>query len=583
MWFKKSSLSEQALRQSLLAIVTIDQRNNVVFFNAAAERLWGYSASQVIGNNVKMLVPRIHQGNHDRYVDRHRESGENRIVGTSREVEMETANGETKWVNLALCEVVERGSKYYTAFVRDVTEERTQRKIIEESFEQAIDAVVMIDENNAVTLFNKAAEKLWGRKREDVLGQNVKILVPQFHQDKHDQYVNNNRTTGVDKIVGTSREVEIEREDGKNLWARLSLSRVDMGSGRILYTAFLRDVTEEIARRDEMRMLSLVANETQNAVIITNPAGRIIYVNKGFTRMTGYEYEEVKDKKPGEFLQGSETSPETVATIRDKIRNRQPFYDELLNYAKDGSPFWVSLSINPVFDDNGQLTHFISVQADITGAKFEALQHNARLDAILSVLVMAEFSPNGSYIESNALFKKIANENNEAVSKELWRQISASHDLASEGKSYFSGNVQLTIQNRIIALDYHICAIRNFAHKIEKYTFFAIDVTERTAALIETQKTTEDVVQSSQRISAIVSTINGIADQTNLLALNAAIEAARAGEAGRGFSVVADEVRALANRASDSAREIDSLIEQSNRFVTDLAKKLAATNSAKGD
>jgi len=80
------------------------------------------------------------------------------------------------------------------------------------------------------------------------------------------------------------------------------LSKVRLAD-RTLYTAFIKDVTEEVEQRELQRMLSLVANETDNAVIISNADGLIEYVNNGFFRLTGWEIGEVKGKKPGSFLQ----------------------------------------------------------------------------------------------------------------------------------------------------------------------------------------------------------------------------------------------------------------------------------------
>lgn len=94
------------------------------------------------------------------------------------------------------------------------------------------------------------------------------------------------------------------------------------------------------------------------------------------------------------------------------------------------------------------------------------------------------------------------------------------------------------------------------------------DISDDSATKVHTMLgTMTDIKQSSEKITAIISLIEGVAFQTNILALNAAVEAARAGEQGRGFAVVAGEVRNLAQRSSTSAREIKELIESSMRYV----------------
>ena len=86
--------------------------------------------------------------------------------------------------------------------------------IFVQTLEQAVDSVVVIDTKNCVVLFNRAAEELWGFDREEVIGQNVNMLVPETIREKHDGYVDSNRRTGVNKIVGTTRDVPIHRKDG---------------------------------------------------------------------------------------------------------------------------------------------------------------------------------------------------------------------------------------------------------------------------------------------------------------------------------------------------------------------------------
>lgn len=571
-FFSRENAAKQALSQSILAVVTIDENNNVTFYNDAAEQLWGYSPSEVIGKNIKMLVPREHQSNHDSYVNTHRNTGVNKIVGSSREVELETKSGQRIWVQLALSQVDVGGKKHYTAFVRDVTEEREAREIVEQTLEQALDAVVCIDENNEVTLFNASAEKFWGYRREEVIGKNVKMLVPKAIQANHDNYVNANRETGQDKIVGTSREVRVERKDGELLWGRLSLSKVRLAD-RTLYTAFVRDVTEEVEQRELQRMLSLVANETDNAVIISDSEGLIEYVNNGFYRLTGWSLEEVRGKKPGSFLQGEETDPRTVDVIRQKLKNRDAFYDEILNYRKDGSPYWTSLSINPVFNE-GQLTNFIAVQADITRVKQMSLDFTNKLQAIGSALVLLEMEPDGRLVEANKLLKDTLKGiyDSKDFAKELMSRLTSEDRTQLEKTGFVSKILEFRNNDKYLAFDSRISALKNFNGQITRYVFFAINVSTRKQAVNDTQGAMQELLTTSQTISTIVGTINSISEQTNLLALNAAIEAARAGEMGRGFAVVADEVRTLAGNSQSSSNEIDNLVKTTVTKIEELAQ-----------
>ncbi|MEC7470090.1 MAG: PAS domain S-box protein [Pseudomonadota bacterium] len=570
-FFKKNDAAEQALKQSILAVVTIDENNNITFYNDAAQALWGYSPKEVLGRNIQMLVPSEHKANHDSYVNSHRRTGVNKIVNSSREVELERKDGKRIWVQLALSQVVLNGKKHYTAFVRDVTQERESREIVEQTLEQALDAVVCIDEHNNVTLFNASAEKLWGYQRQEVIGQNVKMLVPQAIQPQHDAYVNANRETGVDKIVGTSREVKIERRDGQTLWGRLSLSKVKLND-RTLYTAFIKDVTEEVEQRELQRMLSLVANETDNAVIISNAEGLIEYVNTGFEKLTGWKLDEVKGKKPGSFLQGTETDPRTVDVIRQRIKNREAFYDEILNYRKDGTPYWTSLSINPVFE-NSKLVNFIAVQADITRVKQMALDFTNKLHAIGSALVLLEIEPNGRVIEANKLLKDTLSGviQVEDFAHQLNQQLTAEEKAELESSGFVSKVLELKQEGHYLAFDSRLCALKNFAGEVTRYVFFAIDVTSRKQAVNETQDAMQELLTTSQTISTIVGTINSISEQTNLLALNAAIEAARAGDLGRGFAVVADEVRTLAGNSQVSSNEIENLVRTTVGKIEELA------------
>lgn len=576
-WQQKTKTNQaiQALEQSIIAVVSIDEKNRVTFFNQAAEKIWGYRKNEVIGKNVAMLLPHELRANHDNNVNHHRQTGQDKIVGSSRDVQLQRKDGTKLWVQLSLSKIVLNGHIHYTAFVRDISQERDSRETMAQTLEQALDAVVCIDEYNCVTLFNAAAENLWGYDRQEVLGQNVKMLVPQAIQANHDSYVNANRETGKDKIVGTSREIKIERKDGEVLWGQLSLSKVRL-ENKTLYTAFVKDVTQEVLMREEREMLSMVANETDNSVIITNPAGLIVYVNKGFERLTGYSLTEIKHKKPGDFLQGPETSPDTIARIRKNLHDRTPFYDEILNYTKSGEPYWVSLSITPILNEKGEVKNYISVQANITEVKQMALDFTRKINAINNSLVLLDIDKDSQLkTPSDLLAAKLGSSaTQQAFVDHVLRELSAEQKAELQD----SGNIKLQINfgqgDFMLSLDAGICALKNFKNEITQYVLFGIDISARRIAVNQTQESMKGVLNVSQTISNIIGTINGISEQTNLLALNAAIEAARAGEVGRGFAVVADEVRSLASHSRQASDEIDKLVKDTVTRIDELAVML---------
>lgn len=134
--------------------------------------------------------------------------------------------------------------------------------------------------------------------------------------------------------------------------------------------ASLRSANDKLLVQErESRKLALIAERTDNAVVLTEAEGRISWVNDGFTRLTGYTLEEARGRKPGSFLQGPNTDPSTVQYIRKQLSLGQGFSAELVNYSKSGREYWLAIEVQPIRDLNGQITNFMAVETDITARK----------------------------------------------------------------------------------------------------------------------------------------------------------------------------------------------------------------------
>lgn len=133
---------------------------------------------------------------------------------------------------------------------------------------------------------------------------------------------------------------------------------------------------------DESIRLATVAELTYNAVILTDPAGRVTWVNAGFTRITGYTLEYMRGRTPGSVLQCEATDPSTKARLRAALAARKAIQVEIVNRARCGRQYWLQVDIQPHFDASGRCSGFIAVETDITEQRTE----RDRLSALVGAL-----------------------------------------------------------------------------------------------------------------------------------------------------------------------------------------------------
>lgn len=360
-------------------------------------------------------------------------------------------------------------------------------------------------------------------------------------------------------------------QSGREVWIEATYNPIiDPDKRPIKIVKFATDITDQIARQREFETLSLVADGTDNSVIITDRNGRIEYANQGFTRISGYDFVRARGRKPGELLQGANTDPTTVARIREKLAAQKPFYDEILNYNTRGEPYWISLSINPVFDKDGALSRFISIQADITQTKLQALAASARIAAIERSNLVLEWDDQLCLVKANHIAVDVLGFTHEEdmIGSEAYRfeRMFAHEDRTElENKTAIHRTVTVKARDgREIVLSIHVIALWDLQQRLSLVVAYATDITARSQAVSTTMA---DVLR---QISKTAEDIAGVSKQTNLLALNATIEAARAGEAGRGFAVVAAEVKALATRSAMLSTQIGTTIATTTRKIDQL-------------
>lgn len=348
---------------------------------------------------------------------------------------------------------------------------------------RAIDATLAtaeFDVSGKLTSYNSLFEKIFGYTPKQLESKDYRILLAESSFSFN--HVLNGRIVEGDFHSHDS--------NGKALWLRVTFTIVHTATGETSKVlTLLQDVTDKKNQEQEFERLSLVANNTDNAVIITDAEGLTEYVNEGFIKMTGYQASEIKGKKPGLLLQGPDTDVETVQRIREKIKARKPIYEEILNYNKRGESYWVSIAINPVFNKRGEVERFISIQADITKTKEAALDFRYKLDAISRSNAVVEFDPFGFILDANENFLKLTSYKLTEIKGKHYQIFLRGTDVPAEKHTDYWNRIAsgefvcdecqcATKYGKIIWLKGVYNPILDVHGKLKKVIKFSVDITE---------------------------------------------------------------------------------------------------------
>ncbi len=234
------------------------------------------------------------------------------------------------------------------------SEQRMRRRL-----DQISEVVFETDVSGRLVFINGAWTRLTGLSIDECVGRNLTDYVA----DEYREIITRHLATST--IDQPRVRVRLKFPVASPLWVDMhGVALKGVGTVGSFY-----DCSAEKKAQDELIKLSIVASSTDNLVVITCPEGRIEWVNEAFSLTTGYQLEEVIGRKPGQFLQSELTDKEAVARISQALKSGTSVYEELQNFSKDGTPYWVALQIKPIFDALGRVERFISVQTNSTASK----------------------------------------------------------------------------------------------------------------------------------------------------------------------------------------------------------------------
>lgn len=392
---------------------------------------------------------------------------------------------------------------------------------------------------------------------------------------------------------------------------------------------FFRRLKSELSsQREELAKLSRLVDaiESSIAVVSFNPTGEVLAANPLFVQIFGYQLNQVIGKDHSLFCDPSYADSADYRQFWKKLRDRQPQQGIFARQHKNGDIVWLKAAYVPVVDERGALEKIYFLASDVTASQNQLHTQVALQQALDRAMLMVEFTEKGEITNANKKFlsalgyerQQLIGKNHRMLCSEAFHQKNPDFWQLIQTGNIQSGRFEcVDSKGRTVWLEASHNPVLNNAGVVFKVVTFATIITHRVeqhlairkaaevsfstaeqtaqiaqqgASLLstsvemsdqilnyinETSKFLEKLNSESENIEAIVATISAIADQTNLLALNAAIEAARAGEHGRGFAVVADEVRQLAARTSKSTQEINRVVNLNRELANQVTDRMA--------
>ena len=410
---------------------------------------------------------------------------------------------------------------------------------------------------------------------------------------------------------------------GREVWLQATYNPILDDTGKPLKVVKLAsDITAAKLRNAEY-LGKVAAIHRAQAVVEFDLEGKVLEANSNFLAVMGYSLAEVQGKHHRMFCDPEYTATDAYTDFWEKLRTGSFESGEYKRLAKGGREVWIQATYNPILDDTGKPLKVVKFASDVTAAKLRNAEIEARLTAVDRAQAVIEFDLEGVVLGANDNFlrtmgyslREIVGQHHSAFCSEeytrseeyrdFWHRLGKGEVIAGrfhrKGKYGRDVHIQATYNPildlsgrpvKVVKYAYDVTAsvererrtrdmtgsVRSLADSIEdiaRSSGVATDLAREThsnaeqgvEALRASLEAIALIQRSSASIGEIVRVMGEIANQTNLLAFNASIEAARAGEHGVGFSIVAGEVRKLAERSFEAAQQIGRLIEESAERV----------------
>ena len=373
---RSESRVQAVVETAIDGIIMIEGDGTIRSFNPAAERLLGWTAQEIIGRNVSVLMPSPHQQSHDGYLARHLATGHTSIMGSGREVNAQHKNGELVAVRLAVGQVPSANQPLFVGFLTDIRQRQAMQMSLQRSEEQHrtlisnIPGVTFrrtVDGPWQPMFLSKAVETLTGWPAEALIGtpQRMQSLVLKEDLAALEQAVGDAMQAGI----AYHHEYRLRHRDGSIRWVTESGRGVCDETGAVAWIdGVLIDNTEHKTRNAEFAG-TVNAIHRAMAIIDYSMDGLILDANPNFLALFGYTLGELQGLHFRIFCLETESSYEEDAAMWHQLQQGQFVTRECQAVTKDGQVIWVETSFNPILNANGRPFRITQLLTDITARR----------------------------------------------------------------------------------------------------------------------------------------------------------------------------------------------------------------------